>query len=559
MILRLKEIRSVLEAAQTQSVSMRRRLMLYLLALLIAFAVLVAMLLFLFGAIDPIGHEMEQALTNQLEASTSKIEHQSNEQAAYAVAFSQELTAEIRDELTDAGIAFEQLHNDPDALASMQNRLFDIVYENMQLAPCSGAFCFLNTTVNDTLSDKSWAGLYLKYANLYAENTIHNDVCLFRGFSSVARENKINLHSTWQLETQHGLFPEIDSLMSVKSDAPSTSYFLTSIYQLPDTWESVRFLCVPVSDSHGAIIGVCGFEISNLYFLLSQKTLGAEQSHIFCALLDQETDGYIGQVAGNQSGYFPPVGSTFSVESNEMLTIFQNGDMKYIGKMQELTIGASSHTVAVMLPATEYQALVQRVQLKIAAILFISAVAILITALWGSKRYVTPIVKDLERIKGGTGSVQGTFRILEIGDLFAFLEQQDREHEAVLAALHQEKLEAQTRQEHLQNELQQASSEYESAQAEIARLAYSRKQEVDPDEFQLFLDGIHQLTPTERKVFDLYLNGETAKDIVGMLGITENTLKFHNKNIYTKLGVSSRKQLLRYAALMKQQEKDNSK
>ena len=30
MILRLKEIRSVLEAAQTQSVSMRRRLMLYL-------------------------------------------------------------------------------------------------------------------------------------------------------------------------------------------------------------------------------------------------------------------------------------------------------------------------------------------------------------------------------------------------------------------------------------------------------------------------------------------------------------------------------------------------
>ena len=28
------------------------------------------------------------------------------------------------------------------------------------------------------------------------------------------------------------------------------------------------------------------------------------------------------------------------------------------------------------------------------------------------------------------------------------------------------------------------------------------------------------------------------------LSITENTLKFHNKNLYGKLGVSSRKQLL---------------
>ncbi|MFR3368181.1 MAG: hypothetical protein ACLTR4_13940 [Gallintestinimicrobium sp.] len=31
-------------------------------------------------------------------------------------------------------------------------------------------------------------------------------------------------------------------------------------------------------------------------------------------------------------------------------------------------------------------------------------------------------------------------------------------------------------------------------------------------------------------------------------------MKFHNKNIYNKLGVSSRKQLLRYATLMKHQK-----
>jgi len=38
-----------------------------------------------------------------------------------------------------------------------------------------------------------------------------------------------------------------------------------------------------------------------------------------------------------------------------------------------------------------------------------------------------------------------------------------------------------------------------------------------------------------------------------MEGIKESTLKFHNRNIYTKLGISSRKELLMYAALMQKQ------
>lgn len=557
MILHLKEIKSALELAQTQGISMRHRLMLYLFAFMLFFALLITMLLFLFGAIDPIGSEMERALKNQLENSANFIEEQSNNQAAYAVAFSQQLTAAVRDELTDSGITFDQLHNNPDALTSMQDRIFEIVYNNMQLVPCSGAFCFLNTTVNDTLPDESYQGLYLKFANLYAENTIHNDVCLYRGFSSIARENNINLHSTWQLETRKGLFPEVDTLMSSRSDSISKAYFLTSVYRLPDTWENVRLLCIPVFDSRGTTIGVCGFEISNLYFMLSHKASETEQSHIFCALLDRSSDGYVGQIAGNQSGYFPLVDSVFTVENNLSLTVFHSGDIEFIGKMRELAVGTTTHVVAVMLPAEEYQDLVKTVQLKIAAILFIAALAILAVALWGSKKYVAPILKDLERIKDGTSPEQGSSRVLEIGDLFAFLEQQDREHEAVLSALHQEKLEAQIRQERLQNELHQANSEYESAQTEIARLAYSRKQEIDPDDFQYFLKGISQLTPTEQKVFNLYLEGKNAKEIIAILEVTENTLKFHNKNIYNKLGVSSRKQLLRYATLMKQQEEND--
>lgn len=51
------------------------------------------------------------------------------------------------------------------------------------------------------------------------------------------------------------------------------------------------------------------------------------------------------------------------------------------------------------------------------------------------------------------------------------------------------------------------------------------------------------LTKTERLIFDRYIAGRSTKEIMTELNIKENTLKFHNKNIYGKLGVTSRKQL----------------
>lgn len=59
-----------------------------------------------------------------------------------------------------------------------------------------------------------------------------------------------------------------------------------------------------------------------------------------------------------------------------------------------------------------------------------------------------------------------------------------------------------------------------------------------------FTAGLETLTPTERKIFNAYLKGNSTKKIMSTLNIKENTLKFHNKNIYGKLGVSSRKELL---------------
>jgi len=64
---------------------------------------------------------------------------------------------------------------------------------------------------------------------------------------------------------------------------------------------------------------------------------------------------------------------------------------------------------------------------------------------------------------------------------------------------------------------------------------------------KLFVQGLKTLTPTEKAIYDLYLEGKSTKEILATLNIKENTLKFHNKNLYSKLGVSSRKALIEIA------------
>lgn len=64
------------------------------------------------------------------------------------------------------------------------------------------------------------------------------------------------------------------------------------------------------------------------------------------------------------------------------------------------------------------------------------------------------------------------------------------------------------------------------------------------DPLSVYIDGMEKLTQTERLVFQAHISRMTSAEIMTSLNIKENTLKFHNRNIYGKLGVSSRKELL---------------
>lgn len=77
---------------------------------------------------------------------------------------------------------------------------------------------------------------------------------------------------------------------------------------------------------------------------------------------------------------------------------------------------------------------------------------------------------------------------------------------------------------------------------------------VDPDRLAVYQSGIALLTPTEQVIYRCHLARMTTKEILESQHITENTLKSHNRNIYGKLGVSSRRQLMEYYAVLQKQQ-----
>ena len=67
---------------------------------------------------------------------------------------------------------------------------------------------------------------------------------------------------------------------------------------------------------------------------------------------------------------------------------------------------------------------------------------------------------------------------------------------------------------------------------------------IAPERIEFFMMGLKTLTPTERAIYDAYVARVTTKEIMANMDIKDSTLKYHNRNLYGKLGVSSRKELL---------------
>ena len=107
----------------------------------------------------------------------------------------------------------------------------------------------------------------------------------------------------------------------------------------------------------------------------------------------------------------------------------------------------------------------------------------------------------------------------------------------------------------LQLMLQQEQQHQQTVDSDSTQKPKSGAESIDlsipKGKLDFFEASLPDLTPTERIIYNAHVEGKTTREIMEEQNIKENTLKYHNKNIYSKLGVSSKKELMEVAKALK--------
>ncbi len=539
---------------------MRKKLLLYMLFLtvLILFTLMAGIMML--GRFESVDKDLGKSLDFQLEVFEKDMAQYFESLAASSIDLARSVSDFIEADPDLAGDAFETLTDDAEKIEQIQRTLIAPLAQRLQKQNCSGVFVLLDATVNSSAEDAdvSRTGLYL-YSNRFQKD---DSMKLLRGISAVGKEQDIMPHRKWRLEFRTDQFPDYNKLKANAALPLTEAYYLTNSVTLNGTSDRVVLMAIPVTGSDGRFYGICGYEVSEDYFMTYQAQ-PSKVSHLTSLLVpmtDEGLDIASGLHSGVYQGYHrPPSGKLLSVHNKRgNLSSLTNEEESYVGvtKLITLTPNNSPYTLVSMIPKSDYDHAVVKYVLQLSFLLVLLLFFAATCCVLFSRHYLRPILNGLEQIKSERGTERSS-SIPEINDLFDYLAEQDRKHEQMLEELSREKRSIQSRYEQAEKTYAKAQTEYARAQEELTgakrsldRLAYARKNEIDPDDYQHFLNGMNELTKKEKEIFELYLDGKTAKEILVICGIKESTLKYHNHNILSKLGVSSRKQMLRYAELM---------
>ena len=526
--------------------SMHRKLLLYMLTLVLVVVMFIAVGLFFVGQFSTTTEKYSNNLTFQNEFYTRQIEKYFDDLSMMNEMLANDASAIIDKYLNEKGIYISALNDSQLYTEGVQKALFPKLKEELLKADASGAFIMLNATVNTGKadSDKSKTGLYFQRSTL---DRTDETLLLFRGSAELGRKNNVMPHRKWRLEFRTDFAPQTENFFD-ETIVKEKKSVLTDIFTLNGTSEEAMAFITPLFGADGSYYGICGFEISKNYFkdFFAQPT---RLEQLTCTFSKTAEDGKIdcdnifwAGVLGDYS--LKPGGTLVPKEMNDSLTEFL-GENTFVAAKNEITICNTSYTLVVMQPKSEFDKTVAVSVTRIVLVCFLLVFSAVVICVIFSQKFVSPVIKSLEKIRmqehAGTKS-----DIIEIDDLLVYLTEQNR-----LRDLETENLKRQNEELAIVTENQ--TNEIDKRQTEIERLTYSRKNEIDPDNYEAFKIGLKELTKTEKTVFNLYLQGKTAKEIAYILNIRESTLKFHNHNILEKLGVSSRKQMLRYATLLKQE------
>lgn len=502
-------LKEILAIKGKQGVSLRRRLMVYLLSLILTGVGLLLLLLFLFGVFND--SRNSQVFRLHLDNTTDKLQERIGFMAGSGLELSKGIAMAMEKHL-EYPYDIQNITNDKEAILELEQAIYPILEKYLDVVRVSGALVVMDTTVNDKIPGKSRSGLYLHVGNVSSTSSVDKEVYLFRGMSEIARENRIRMHNRWTMEMdveQMGWYETQENITVRK-------FVLSKKQKLDKTWEDVMYICVPVEGSNQEHYGISGLEMNGLLFRLGYPPIPSEYGELIVAMAPMEgnlvhiKDGMVGKA--NRLSKL----DVMTVKTGKHYNTYIGQNASYIGLHAPLgevyTEDGKIWNVLILASEENVQRYVYARQRVLIAGILSFAIIMFTISMFISKRYVKPIVDIIEKIKNES---QGTLTgISELDALSEYMTQ-------IISK---------------QDTMQQSPSDLPP---NIKIL------------FDNFIERSKTLTMAEKGILQFYIQGYSIPEVPELAFVSLNTVRKHNRSIYEKLHVSSIDELKLYIDLLK--------
>ena len=539
--------------------SMRRRLFLYMgaLAALLLAVLLVALLLL--GQLKSPREEMKKSLTFQMETFRSDVTSLWRNVSVMGVHLSEDMTALIEERVKD----FDALSGSADALEQLEASMLGPLCQYVQQADCSGGFVLLSVSLNPDAAADSFSGLYVQRSN--AEHTT-SDLLLYRGMADIGRQHRVMPHRKWAQEFDLSSFPGFAEHLEKASAPIEHSCRTTEFITLPGTTEQAILLTVPMIGADGTVYGLCGFSVNQTYFLAHHAQPTGIGS-LACVLSDSAKGLDV------QRGLLTYPTGDFCFVPDELLekrslrgglTAFVGSELSFVGISEPFTVAVGDeapHDLTVLISKTAYDRAMLKSVIEIAALLTLLVFFAVGCCLFYTRRYLRPILEDIDHV-----TVAGGEKGKPIFEELLPISEKMRSHEEAVTALKAERQDAQDRAEQLLGEKLGLEEQVEGMQgqlddslAEIRRLAYLGKKELDPADYQKFLEGYAKLSSKELEICAALAKGLSARQCAEQTGNALSTIDTYRKRVYGKTNIHRVRQLRLCYALMQLEQAEQDK
>lgn len=512
-------IKTLIKASQKfkeQGVSIRRRLVLYWVSMVLALFLIFILVLNLIGTFSKTERELSAFLEIQERNTSAALSNHLSELTAQSIVLSKDISKKMSNLLNDRGVDFDELNDNIPLIAELEEDLYDSVYTTLNAGDCNGAFVLLDATANTSLegSDKSRIGCYLRYSDVSTAGSTNQRLSYFRGMFDIARQNDVQLHNRWNPEFDTSNLPGYDDFMAIQVDRIEDSFCWSGRIHITGTWEDANLLYVPVI-YQGKVCGICGIEIGDLYFQLSYAAIESQYGNVMTLIAPLEGDNLLLDKAmfGGSAGAALQAQGILSIKEEKYFDRYESDSVRYIGVHKSLgqrTVDGRELVVALLLPESSFSSVVSMERAKWMIISVAALLLLLVLAFFLARSFARPITRGIRSLRedGPMSGRAAKVGIREIDELHDFV--QDLK--------------------------------------ERKRLA----EEMPPGVQLLLADfssRVQTLTPMERTVLQYYIEGHDTVEVANLAFISINTVKKHNTNIYKKLGITTREELMLYVEL----------